>query len=421
MFKKIRSGGLLSILVLGSGNVVGTIISAIALIIFSRFMGPTEFGLFSAAFALMQIMIKLVDLGVNTAAERSIARAHSQSASRADRLIRVTFWLKLVSFSFFLSVGWFAAPLISHSFLHINDVRLIHSAIALSLGTIIFDYTTLVFQATHQFSVVARMTIAQAFGKLFFGILLWWQGMLSAGLGLLVYGLMPGVGALWAWTKRPLTSLRLPSTWTTDLRTVFGVAKWTAMATIAATVADNIDTLMVQSFLSSYATGIWGGATRIAAFGSLLGWSIGSVLSIRVTRYGKREHLTQYLSKAWKVSLAAFLLLVLVTPFSSFLIWATIGNAYAQAAAPLQLLLIAAGISAANSPFSALFYLLDKPQYYAIAGTISTLTLVIGDYFLIPHFGLMGAAYVRLLVKIIIFAFTVLFARRALKEQYKFL
>ena len=417
MPKLLKSGGLLSIAVLGSGNVVGTVISAIALIIFSRYLGPTEFGLFSAAFAAMQIMVRLADLGVNMAAERAIARS-SADTLRADRLIRLALWLKGLVYLTLGCFGWFLAPWLSHSLLHFPDVTLLRLSLLLSAGTVFFEYTTLVYQATQRFGMVARITIAQALGKLLFGLLFIWQGVLTATTAIILYGLMPGIGSLLAWIKRPLSSLSLPSRWQSDLTQIVQVAKWTGVAAIAATLADNIDVLMVQSFLSAYDTGIWSGAVRIASFASLVGWSIGAVLNIRVARYHNPAHLRAYLQKAWKIALFAFIGLLLATPFAGFAIWATIGSAYQAATVPLQILLVAAGLAAATSPYVALFYLIDRPQYYALAGIISTLTLLLGDLWFIPQFGLLGAAGVRVVVRFAVLIFTLIYAKKSLQKHY---
>lgn len=415
-----KSGSLISILVLGSGNVIGTVISAVALIIFSRFLGPTEFGLFSAALAAMQIVVRLADFGTNMATERSLARAYGKDKSQADRLIRVGFWLKILSYTICVILGLVLAPWIAHSFLHLDNVGLIRLAFLLSGGTVFFEYTTILFQASHRFGIVARITIAQAIGKLGFGLLMLWQGLLNSTTAILIYGLLPGIGALLGWIKSPFTTFALPKTWKKELKIILSVAKWTGIAVISATLADNLDTLMVQSFMSSYDTGIWSGAVRIATFGSLLGWTVGSVLSNRVARYHDPVHLKAYLRKAWKISLLSFLALCAGIPLAKLAVVLTIGPAYLSAVLPLQILLIATGISAAITPYSSLFYLFDRPEYYAYTGIISTAILLLGDYFLIPIYGLMGAAYVRIGVKFLTYLFTLFYVRQSLKHHLSY-
>ncbi len=417
MFQKVKSKGLLSIFILGSGNMIGTVISAIALILFSRFLGPSEFGLFSAGLAAMQIVIRLTDLGINMATERTLARAYGRDVDLVDRLVRVGFWLKIICFTICVSLGWILAPWISVTLLHIENIAIMRLAFVLSFGTVLFEYTTVMFQASHRFAIVARITIAQAIGKLLIGLILIWQGALSSITALILYGLMPGIGSLLGWIKSPFTSYTLPKTWKKDLGIIMSVAKWTGIAAVSATMADNIDTLMVQSFMSSYDTGVWSGAVRIAAFGSLLGWTVGSVLSNRVARYDDPKHLKEYLKKAWKISLISLAVLCLGIPFSKLAIILTVGSAYLDAVLPLQILLIATGIAAAISPYSALFYLFDRPQYYAWVGVITTIVLIIGDYIFIPLHGLVGAAMVRIVVKVCVLIFTLIYVKQSLKSH----
>ena len=417
MFQKVNSKGLLSIFILGSGNMIGTVISAIALILFSRYLGPSEFGIFSAGLAAMQIVIRLTDLGINMATERTLARAYGRDLDLVDRLLRVGFWLKIICFTICVTLGWILAPWISHTLLHIEDVTIIRIAFVLSFGTVLFEYTTVMFQASQRFAIVARITIAQALGKLLLGVMLIWQGALNSITAMILYGLMPGVGALLGWIKSPFTSYSLPKTWKKDLKVIMGVAKWTGIAAVSATMADNIDTLMVQSFMSSYDTGVWSGAVRIATFGSLLGWTVGSVLSNRVARYDEPKHLKEYLKKAWKISLLSFVVLCLAIPFAKLAIVLTVGSEYLGGVLPLQILLVATGIAGAVSPYSALFYLFDRPQYYAITGIFSMIILLIGDYIFIPIYGLNGAAYVRVGVKILTLLFTIIYVKQSLKSH----
>jgi len=413
MSQNLKKTGLFSILVLGSGNVLGTIISAVALILFSRYMGPTEFGLFSASFAAMQITVRLSDLGTNMAVERAIARVHDQKNNLADRLMRVAFWFKAIMFTLSMIVAWSLAPWISRSLLHIEDIGLIRLAFLLSFGTIFFEYSTAVFQSTHRFAQVARITIAQATGKLIFGLIFIWQGMLHSAVALAIYGLLPGIGALLGWRGNILTTFALPKTWKKDLDLILSVAKWTAIAAIAATIADNIDTLLVQSFMSSFDTGIWSGASRIATFAGVIGWTIGSVLSVRVARYQDPKHLNEYLSKAWKLSLVVMAIMLIAIPFASLAIRLTIGSAYLSSTIPLQILLLATGISGATAPYIALFYLFDKPQYYAFSGILQTILLVAGDLLFIPSYGLVGAGYVRVIMRLVVMIFTLLYVRQS--------
>ena len=412
----VRSGGLFSVLLVTGGNMFGTVISAIALILFSRVMGPAEFGIFSAAFATMQIGVRLSDLGLNTAAERAIARIQANSPSQVDRYLRLVLWLKLALIVLVILLGWFTAPYLAMTVLHMPSPDLLRLALITTIGTVFFEYTNIIFQGTQRFAMVARITVAQAVGKLAFGLILIWQGALNAISATILYGLMPLVGALSAWKPSPLKHWSLPKAPQVELRGLLKVARWTAIAAISATFADNLDILMVQSFMSSYDTGLWAAAARIAAFASIIGWSSGVVLSNRVAGYGSHKHLHAYLSKSWKIALGAFFGLLLTIPLSGLAIYLTVGPEYLAATASLQILIIAAGLAAATTPFAALFYLFDRPQYYAYAGILSTGILLLGDYFTIPVWGLTGAAMTRIVVRVAVLIFTLIYTRKAYVE-----
>lgn len=413
-----KSGGIFSIIIVSAGNFIGTFISAIALILFSRIMGPAEFGVFSAAFAAMLIIVRLSDMGINTAVERQIARESGKSLVEVDRYMRLALWLKLGFAFIVIAVGWAISPYLAHNVLRLDSVNILRLAFLASVGTIFFEYTALIFQATQKFGMVARITIAQAVGKLIVGLILIWQGALTATTGILLYGLMPFFGALTAWKPRPISSYRLPKKINKEVFALSKVARWTAVAAISATLADNIDTLMVQSLMSSFDTGLFAAAARIAAFASIIGWSIGIVLSNRVASYTTKEHLHTYLSKAWKLAIGAFLGLLLIIPFSSLAISLTVGNEYLAATPVLQVLILASSLTAATTPFVALFYLFNKPKYYAISGVLQTAILLTGNYILVPQMGLMGAAYVRIIVRIFVLLFTLWYARRAYVEYF---
>lgn len=415
-----NKAGLFSIILLSVGNVTGMVISAIALILYSRYLGPTEFGIFSVAFAFMQIIIRLADFGTNMAGEREIARAYD-NLDRRSGLIQTTLWLKTISYTAIFLILWLLSPWITYSLLHIENLGLIRAAIVLASGTVIFEYATLVFQATHRFDLVARMIIAQGLGKLLFSLILIWQGALSSLLGLAIYGIMPGIGAIIGFVKNPLPSLSLPADWKKHVAKILSVAKWTSVAAIALTVADNLDILMVQSLMSSYDAGIWSGAVRIATFANLIGWSVGSVLNIRVARYSDKKHLTAYLHKAWKMSLAVCILVLLTIPLAKFGIIYSIGSSYLSATIPLQILLVSIAISAATVPYMALFYVFDSPQYYALSGLIQIVLLIAGDFYLIPLLGLSGSAWVRVGVRLVLLAFTLYYAYRSYRQHFRLL
>lgn len=419
MHNLLKSRSLASIFVLGGGNVVGTLISAITLIIFSRLLGPTDFGLFSSAFALMQIMVRLVDSGTTTATERALARANSANLTSHKTIMTISAYLKLGLYLFWLFLGLLGAEYLAKNYLGLADSGLIKLALLLSLGTVVFEYATVIFQSAGQFGLVARITLAQALGKLFGGLFLLTQSALTSTSALWLYGLMPFFGAMAGWINTPhKLSLKLGKNWGKEAKSLLAVAKWTGVAAISASLADNLDTLMVQSLMTLHDTGVWAASARIATFASILPWTIGSVLNIRVTQFHEKRHLFAYLKKARWISLGSAALILLLLPFAGLIISLSVGPEYLEGTSALRLMLVATSLLAMTTPIASLYYLFDKPQYYAYSGLIATILLIVMDYLLIPLFGLHGAAYARIIVRAAVLGFTLTYTAKTLREKY---
>jgi len=419
MHKLLKSPSLISIFVLGGGNVIGTLISAVTLIIFSRLLGPSEFGLFSSAFALMQIMVRLVDSGTTTATERALARANSNNPHTVHSLMTISAYTKLALYIFWLIVGMYTSEYIAEQYLGLTNSNLVKTALFLSVGTVIFEYVTVVFQSASQFGLVARITIAQALGKLIGGIILLLQSALTATSALWLYGLMPFFGAIAGWINTPHhLRLNLPTSWTSDAKALLSVVKWTGVAAVSASLADNLDTLMVQSMMTLHDTGVWAAAARIATFASILPWTIGSVLNIRVTQFHEKKHILSYLKKIQYIALGSAAIILLILPLAGIILNLTVGPEYDSGVSALRIMLISTALLAVTTPIASLYYLFDKPQYYAYVGLIATVLLIVMDYLLIPLYGLNGAAYARIIVRSAVLVFTLKYTHKTLQEKY---
>lgn len=79
----LSSQGLRQSFVVVVGNTAATAISAIALIVISRLLGPSAFGEFSVGFAVVLIMIRFCDLGLNSALQKYIPRADTSARQNA--------------------------------------------------------------------------------------------------------------------------------------------------------------------------------------------------------------------------------------------------------------------------------------------------------------------------------------------------
>jgi len=386
------------------------------MIIFSRSLGPEMFGIFSVLFSLLLILSKVGDFGVNIAVQREISQ-HKDNPTFVKETIQTGLVLKLALTVALMVFGIIASKWIGIRVLQLEQYYYLVRWVFLLSGAVIFyEYINVILQGRGLFTYSVLTNFIQSIGKFLYAVI-----FMSVGIALgpltLVYLLMPLAGGIAGFVKLPLTYFK-PVLDKNRAQKIISVAKWTSIAIISATIADNIDVIIVQNYLSSHETGLWSAAVRIATVASLIGWSLGSVLNVRVASYKSKHHLQAYLKKAYLIGVISLVGIMLLTLLSYPAIYYTVGLEYLDAVAPLNLLFISTALLTATSPFVALFYLFNKPTYFAISGILSTIVLLISDVVLIPPFGLIGAGYARIITRLAILIFTLLFAKKSYQEHF---
>lgn len=414
----LKSQGLRSVLAMSVGTVGATVVSALAMIIFSRALGPSQFGVFSVLFSLLLILSRIGDLGINVAVQRFIAQNRS-NPKLISQYARAGTALKLIIILVISLVGLFFGRYIAQYWLNLpsSAVLPVQLVFLFSVGVVFYEYATSILQGLQQFNLSIISNWIQSLTKFMTAILTLLFSSLSLVSLTVLYLLAPLLGGMASLIHLPATYFS-PSLDKTVLHKIVAVSKWTGMAILAATIADNFDVLIVQNLLTSYDTGLYSAAVRIASIASLVAWSLGTVLNVRVATYHDKENLHAYLKKAALLAVVTFIGICALILFSSPAIQYTVGAEFLPAVASLNYLFLATAILTATAPFVALFYLFDRPQYFAYSGILGTAILLGLDLLLIPTYGLLGATYARIASRFAVLIFTLLYARTAYQEKY---
>lgn len=405
----LHSEGFRESLVTTFGNYGGTTVSAIALIIFSRVLGPDNFGIFSTAFALALLIARLADFGFNLALQRELAKG----LSGRESLVQSVALMRLVVILSIAILGLWLSPFLTFSVFKLSDPAIIPACMLLVGITIGFDYFTVVIQSERKFLASSLLIFAQAVLKMFGALLLFLTQTTSPLIAVIVYLASPVVGIIYGIVAYGQILFRASRHIQADLGLIWQSAKWISLSIVAAAVSEHADVLITKAYFSNYETGQFAAAARIAMFLSLIGLSVGTVLSVRVARYHLPVHLKRYMKKAVVIALLAFGLTLLAIPLARTAILFTVGDKYLSSVGVLTLLTIATALANATTPLAAVFYLFNRPQYYTYTGLLLTATLIGLDLLVIPAYGIIGAAWVRILVRIMLLVFTVWYVRRS--------
>lgn len=402
--KVMASQGLWQSSVTLGGTLLATSMSAVTMILISRFLGPVKFGIFSLVFAIFSLFIKFGDAGFLYAMQKFVPSARAISETEVLQVLR-----QITRLRWRLLLLWipalFISPLVTWLF-KLPAWWIYPVAVFFSFAAIWFEHCLTLFQVLHKFVAAMVMFVMQSGLKLLVVGALLVLGFASAGFISVIYFSLPILVLL------PVVFLLkkyLQTTSQIDIKLqqrIVTFVRHNSVQVIAIAIADNLDVLIVQAFLGIYLTGIYGGISRVAFLFSVLAISVGNVLNIRASRYILKKDRKAYLKKSWglvAISIIGCLGVILIAPW---LLQYTIGAEYLVALTEFRVLTISSFLLFMTVPFSSLFYSIEYPQYFSRIGWLLSGSLLLFDMILIPMFGLIGAAVARVISRFLVMGLT---------------
>lgn len=423
-----ESAGIRQSIINISGSLVASGFAAISLMILSRYLGPTYFGQFSTAFALSLILVRVGDLGLSVATTKLLPSA--QEDNRQLLLIMITRY-RLALAGIIIVLGLIFSQFFPQYLLSDNS-SLILLAFIVSVATALFEHAQFTLQANHKFLQSAFINSSQGLIKLIvviFAFLIGSQNLIPVKslvlFTFLFYMLAPVIPVL-------LTLMIKPHllNWKTQISQLFSkeeiaskkiqlwnLIKHASFGIIAAGIIENVDILFVQSYLDDYQAGLLGGVTRIALLLYIVGYALGNVLNPRVAKYKLKSDLLSFWKKSWLVFVGCILGFVLSMFLAEPLIIYTIGPDYLEALPTLRILLAAGFSTIALMPYIAFFYSFNLSWYFSVTGIIQLTIVLLGNIWLVPVMGIEGAAWTRLISRLILLIITIFLARQQLQKS----
>lgn len=406
MIKKVFSSqGLNQTLLVMTGNLLSQGMSAIALILISRSLGPEYFGEFMVGFALVVMLSKINDLGFTYVQQKYVPT--STGNAETNTLFSLAIQAKIIFGLGILLMGILITPFLA-TVINFENTTIIYLAFLVSLATVGFEQLSAMLQALLRFPQAVTANALQAGMKLVVAVCFWLLGIFQSSLYFIGYMLSPLLPVLVSGHLLPdFVSIRLRENYNPELRKYSKLASHSMVAFVAAGIIENIDILMVQGMLDEYQTGLFGGVGRIAMMFSMIAFSLATVLNPRVARYVEKIHMDAYLKKVLALTILALLGLVILILISPYLILVTIGSEYLVALTSLNILLGASVTLIITVTLMATFFAFPRAEwYFSSAGILQLCVLVALNLWLVPTQGIEGAAYARLLSRIMLLVYT---------------
>ncbi len=408
-----------AILVTG-GNLAGQAIGFIANIWLMRHLGPEGYGRFGVAVAVMMLASQLSDIGITTGFVRYMALFNRDDPSRATRLLRLTFLLKLAVGLLVLAGGWLCSGVLATWFLHAPELApLLRMAFVGSLGATLFGFFQAVFQASERFGPYVRANISNGLMKVLLVIGVGWGGSLHPLSAIGIFALVPFFGAVTS-----LASLRagerkdiFTGPWDLDLtKVLINFSKWITLSTICVLLFNNIDTLLLQRLSNAREVGLYTTAWQLASIFPVVSGALTTAIMPRISIYRTKREIDLHMQSMRSVIWIAIVGFLIIFGFSHLIISNILGGQFLEAQTIFNLLLISFMISLIMVPVSVLFFVLGQPQVLTFLNLIQLIVVVSLDLILIPEFGGFGAAITALVVRIIAIPYLLILLNKHRRE-----
>ncbi len=385
------------------GRVLMVAASTLSVSILTRRLGAAGYGDFVLITGLTLLFFNLADLGTGTTAVKTITRQPDKANSIFNRTLTLKLILTFVAGSIFILAGLFLhqlrtlQPLIAIAalalfFLNLraggNIFFIAHSRLLLK---VIFEVTaSLLF-------VFSLLLIPQL--NLTVTIIAWVTAAAVSGLSAFIYLIRTH-----SLTPR-LTDQNLP-------RLLQKALPIGLHQLIFATYDFAVDSFFIKTFLTSQAVGYYGLAYKIHTNLILVAaFFMNSLFPTLIAN--KTEQIRRPLRFATKILLPAALLIALLLQLTApFIITILAGPAFNPAINILKILGIALIFAYLNHILGYTLIARNFSRQLLYFSLVSLGVNLVGNYYLIPHWGIRGAAWVTVITEAVTFLLSWQFIRR---------
>lgn len=181
-----------------STSIVSAFFSILSTLIFSRFLGPSGYGLFKIAMGLATTAAYILDIGVKFLLPRYIAEFEAKKQpENIAHLLEKTLLIKASIAIFVLVIAWFFSQSISQIFFHSRDMEILVWPTLIVFIVIFLDLIIPILIGYQNFKLVALTSILVPLNHIIFGLPLVYflgiRGLLIAASLAFISGSVPAI------------------------------------------------------------------------------------------------------------------------------------------------------------------------------------------------------------------------------------
>jgi len=395
----LQSSGVRQSLIVSLGNICAAGFSAVAMILITRRLGPTDFGEFSIGLSFLLLISKINDFGMTVTLQKFVGRRKDHRY--INQIFSVSLKIKLIVIGFFALISLLLVPWLTQAF-KLSSPDILYGAILCLPIIVLYEHFQAMLQAVHYFTQSTLFAITQSAVKMCVAIMLYAVVLDYIPLIFIFFVISPLVPLLAFRIYFPdWIKLNILQSHKNSYDLIKSTLTHAAIGVVCIAIIEQIDILFVSYYLSAYDTGLLGGISKISLLVTVMAYSVASVLNPRVSRYKHKNDLVTFTKKAFLMSGAVLLGFIAIIPFTSLLIHFTIGPEFASANNLLVIALAASFLTFSAVPFVATFFTYDAPWFFSISGLIQAVIIIIGNIAFVPEYGLMASVWTRFTAQLV--------------------
>lgn len=374
-------------------NIIYGLLTIWFFIIASRALGPEQFGFLSLVLAVYTIGFDIFSLGTSQALTRFVSvYLGKNQPDQAGSYARLIFRFRLVESAFILIIAFAAGPIFAGFYRR----PLLSSPASLAFAgvstVLVADYFISLLRAHEQFARAAFLTAANAVFKVAFISLILLAVPPNLFLITLAFVASPAAIAIMGFFLSPqIKPVNIPSQVKTD---VIDFSKWLAVWGIAASLASRIDIILLGKLSSAYQTGIYSAALKVASGFTLLGGSLSTVLTPKVSRLAHQPmELKRKFIQITQLAAVLIIGMIILAVLSAWFIPRLFGQEYLASVPIFRILTLAAIFFIAALPANVGLVALGLSKWIGLSSLLQLFIVATVGYLVIPVLGGQGAAW----------------------------
>ncbi len=382
------------------GNMTAAAIGFISIVVISRQLEVSDFGLFSTAMSIIIVASRLCGLGTPTAMVTFASRYfRDEKPEVAAEFMRATFIIRIIASAIVGIIFIVVARPISTEIFH--NERLIPLIRLSALGIVFYSmvrYFKSVFITCRLYRASVILQLAIDIYKLLAVLLL--VSLIGGGSfnALLAFVSAPALMIIYSYLRLRDRIFMKRSSGRNIYATIASYSKWIFITNISSLMMMHVGVFMLFRMIDNRAAGIYGLTLNLTYAFPILIFSLGSVLLPEVARFKEVSQIEEYLKKMLKVSICVGILFIPLLFLSDTIIPFVFGEKYADAVPVFNWLLFAYIFMTVNCLIRVAIYAINRPGVIAVMDTIKLIIFVMGAYLFIPSVGVTAPAVVMLIV-----------------------